>query len=505
LEITFRFDYGNVVPWVRQRNGVLSAVAGPNALALRCPLGLYGKDKRTVSRFKLAAGQSIPCVLAWYPSHCPMPPPRDAHLLLEETTRWWKGWSARCNAPAEYRDVVLRSAITLKALTHRDIGGIVAAPTTSLPEQPGGVRNWDYRYCWVRDATFTLYALLTTGYTEEAAAWRQWLIRSVAGEPSTLQIMYGLGGERRLEEFEIPWLRGFDESRPVRIGNAAHAQRQMDVYGEITDVLYNARERGLEMDDDAWRIQLELLKFLEKEWDAKESGLWEQRGPERHFTFSRIMSWVAFDRAVKTVERFGLSGPVTRWKRFRRIIHEDVCRHGYDRKRKAFVQYYGGKPLDASLLLIPLVGFLPVTDPRVSGTVDAIQRELMKDGFVYRYSTEDSPDGLPMGEGAFLVCSFWLADNLVLMGRKDEARELFERVLSIRNDVGLLSEEYDPVGKRMLGNFPQAFSHVGMINTARNLSRAVGPAQMRSEQKTSLERPSDDVSAQRMRRKSRPP
>lgn len=489
LAVTFRFDYGHVVPWVRQRNGVLTAVAGPNALALRSPLGLHGKDMSTVSRFSISAGQSIACTLMWYPSHRPMPEIREPHSLLEETIRWWKNWTANCNAPAEYRDVVVRSAITLKALTHRDLGGIVAAPTTSLPEHLGGARNWDYRYCWVRDATFTLYALLTTGHTEAAAAWREWLIRSAAGEPSTLQIMYGLGGERRLEEFEIPWLAGFAGSRPVRVGNAAHAQRQMDVYGEIMDVFYNAREHGLETNDDAWRIQLELLKFLEKTWEVKDSALWEQRGPERHFTFSRVMSWVAFDRAVKTVERFGFSGPVTRWKRIRRAIHNDICRHGFDRKRNTFVQFYGGKPLDASLLLMPLVGFLPVTEPRVVGTVDAIRRELMKDGFVYRYSTTQSPDGLPEGEGAFLVCSFWLADNLVLMGRRDEARELFDRALSVRNDVGLLSEEYDPVRKRMLGNFPQAFSHVGVINTARNLSRALGPAQLRSEQKGALERP----------------
>lgn len=488
FDLTLRFDYGHVIPWVRQRNGVLTAIAGPDAVALRSPLGLHGKDMSTISRFTVAAGQSIACTMTWYPSHLPMPEARDPHALLNRTVQWWKDWSARCSAPAEYRDVVLRSAITLKALTHREIGGIVAAATTSLPENPGGVRNWDYRYCWVRDATFTLYALLTTGYTEEASAWRHWLTRAVAWVPSNLQIMYALGGERRLEEFELPWLEGFAGSRPVRVGNGAHVQRQMDVYGEIMDAIYNAREHGLDMDDEAWRIQLELLKFVEKTWNQKDSGLWEQRGPERHFTFSRVMCWVAFDRAVKTAERFGYKGPIGRWRRYRQMIHEDVCRHGYDRKRKTFVQYYGGKPLDSALLMIPLVGFLPATDPRVVGTVEAIQRELMRNGFVYRYSTTDSPDGFPEGEGAFLICSLWLADNLVLMGRKDEARTLFDRVLSVRNDVGLLSEEYDPVRKRLLGNFPQAFSHVGVINTARNLSRAAGPAELRSQQ-GSQERP----------------
>lgn len=487
FDITFRFDYGHLVPWVRRRDRLLTAVVGPDALALRTPLPLEGKGRHTVADFSIAQGETIASTLTWYPSFRDSPHERDCPRLLEETVDWWNDWSARCKTTGEWREVTVRSAITLKALTHRETGGIVAAPTTSLPEWPGGERNWDYRYCWLRDATFTLYALLITGYTEEAAAWRQWLIRSVAGEASRLQIMYGLAGERRLEEFEVPWLAGFDGSKPVRIGNAAHAQRQLDVYGEVMDALHNAREAGLDADDDAWRIQLELLDFLEKSWDLTESGLWEQRGEEQRFTHSQIMSWVAFDRAIKSVERFGLKGPAQRWKQLRDTIHANVCRQGFDRDRNTFVQYYGGKPLDAALLLTPLVGFLPADDPRVVGTVEAIKCELMHDGFVYRYSTEQSHDGLPPGEGAFLACSFWLADNLILMGKRDEARELFERALSTRNDVGLLAEEYDPVGRRMLGNFPQAFSHVGVINTAHNLARTAGPAKMRAEQDTTAQ------------------
>jgi GH15 family glucan-1,4-alpha-glucosidase len=482
FSVVFRFDYGHVVPWVRRRDGLLTAVAGPNALALRTPVALHGRDKTTVGEFTVSAGETITNVLTWYPSHHEPPAARNCQAQLEATTSWWQDWSAHCKVTGEWRDVTVRSAITLKALTHHETGGLVAAATTSLPEWIGGVRNWDYRYCWLRDATFTLYALLVTGYTEEAAAWRKWMLRSMAGEPSKLQIMYGLAGERRLEEYEIPWLSGFAGSKPVRIGNAAHAQRQMDVYGEVMDMLQGAREQGLDRDDDAWRIQLELLRFLGESWDTAESGLWEQRGPEQRFTFSQVMSWVAFDRGIKAVERFGLSGPANRWRQVRDTIHANVCRHGWNSERNTFVQYYGGEPLDASLLLMPQVGFLRCDDPRVVGTVAAIERELMRDGFVYRYSTHESPDGLPPGEGAFLACSLWLADDLVLMGRRDEARELFERVLSVGNDVGLLAEEYDPVGRRMLGNFPQAFSHVGVINTARNLARTIGPAKMRAEQ-----------------------
>jgi GH15 family glucan-1,4-alpha-glucosidase len=485
FDVTFRFDYGRVVPWVRRRDGTITAIAGPNGVVLRTPVQLVGHDKTTTGEFTVDAHATTCSVLSWFPSHRPPPPPRDCERQLEATLSWWREWSGRCKADGEWHEVVQRSAITLKALTNCETGGLVAAPTTSLPERIGGERNWDYRYCWLRDATFTLYALLVTGFPEEAAAWRQWLIRAVAGEPSKLQIMYGLRGERRLEEFEVPWLAGFGGSRPVRIGNAAHAQRQLDVYGEVMDMLHNAREYGLESDDDAWRIQSELLAFLETTWSVSDSGLWEERGPERPFTFSRMMTWVAFDRGVKSVERFGLRGPADRWRVIRDEIHKQICARGYDSGRNTFVQFYGGQPLDASLLLAPQIGFLPIDDQRIVGTIEAVQRELMRDGFVQRYSTRQSPDGLSPGEGVFLACSFWLADDLSLLGRQQEARALFERVLSTRNDVGLLAEEYDPAAKRLLGNFPQAFSHVGVINTARNLTRAAGPAQMRGEQQRS--------------------
>jgi len=371
----------------------------------------------------------------------------------------------------------MRSLITLKALTYSPTGGIVAAPTTSLPEKIGGVRNWDYRYCWLRDATFTLYSLLTSGYTEEAIAWGEWLLRAVAGSPQELQIMYGLAGERRLTELELPWLPGYERSAPVRAGNAAHDQFQLDVYGEVMDVLHVARRHSVILRDDAWPMQQILMEFLESHWDQPDEGLWEVRGPRRHFTHSKVMAWVAADRAVKAVERHGLEGPVERWRSLRAAIHADVCRHGFNPERNAFVQYYGGSALDASLLMMPLVGFLPVNDPRVAGTVDAIQRELMRDGFVMRYISEEGcVDGLPPGEGVFLPCTFWLADNLAMMGRYEEARRIFVRLLGVCNDVGLLSEEYDPDLKRQLGNFPQAFTHVFLINTAHNLTLGEGPA-----------------------------
>jgi GH15 family glucan-1,4-alpha-glucosidase len=371
----------------------------------------------------------------------------------------------------------MRSLITLKALTYSPTGGIVAAPTTSLPEKIGGVRNWDYRYCWLRDATFTLYSLLTSGYTEEAIAWGEWLLRAVAGSPQELQIMYGLAGERRLTELELPWLPGYERSAPVRAGNAAHDQFQLDVYGEVMDVLHVARRHSVILRDDAWPMQQVLMEFLESHWDQPDEGLWEVRGPRRHFTHSKVMAWVAADRAVKAVERHGLEGPVERWRSLRAAIHADVCRHGFNPERNAFVQYYGGSALDASLLMMPLVGFLPVNDPRVAGTVDAIQRELMRDGFVMRYISEEGcVDGLPPGEGVFLPCTFWLADNLAMMGRYEEARRIFVRLLGVCNDVGLLSEEYDPDLKRHLGNFPQAFTHVFLINTAHNLTLGEGPA-----------------------------
>ncbi|MDQ3570848.1 MAG: glycoside hydrolase family 15 protein, partial [Actinomycetota bacterium] len=408
----------------------------------------------------------------WHPSHESPPDPIDALANRKDTERWWREWSERCSYDLGWAGPVRRSLLTLKALTYAPSGGIVAAPTTSLPEQVGGPRNWDYRYCWLRDATFTLQALMSAGYTSEAQAWRDWLLRAVAGDPSAMQIMYGPAGERRLVEQELEWLPGYEGSKPVRIGNAASRQLQLDVYGEVMDSMHQARRAGIEPSAPAWALQRALLDFLESAWHQPDEGIWEVRGPRRHFTHSKVMAWVGVDRGVKAVEHFGLEGPVDRWRRLRQDIHDEVCHHGYDAERKTFTQYYGSRELDASLLMAPLVGFLPPGDERVRGTVEAIQTELCHDGFVMRYSTGGAAnvDGLPGGEGAFLACSFWLADNLSLLGRGDEARALFDRVLSVANDVGLLAEEYDPASRRLVGNFPQAFSHVALVNTARNLS-----------------------------------
>ncbi len=480
LEAIFRFDYGRVMPWVRRHDYGVHAIAGPDALVLRTPLALRGEDHTTVSEFTVQAGQTVPCTLTWYPSHRQPAPIQDAATALARTETFWTEWCSHCPTSGDWRDAVVRSLITLKALTYSPTGGMVAAATTSLPEHPGGVRNWDYRYCWMRDSTFTLYALLVSGYHEEARAWREWLLRAVAGDPAQLQIMYGLRGERRLQEFELPWLAGYEASKPVRIGNDAFRQRQLDVYGEVMDSLHSARSRGIEGSNDAWRVQRTLMDFLEGHWQDLDSGLWEARGPERRYTHSAMMTWVAVDRAVKGVERFGLKGPIDRWRGLRKTIHAEICEKGFDAERGCFVQSYGSNALDAALLMIPLVGFLPASDPRVSGTVAAIERHLVMDGFVLRYAGDAADDGQPHGEGTFLACSFWLADNLALAGRYDEARQWFERLLAIRNDVGLLAEEYDPRGKRQLGNFPQAFSHVGLINTAHNLTLARGPAEQRS-------------------------
>jgi GH15 family glucan-1,4-alpha-glucosidase len=479
-ELVIRFDYGSIVPWVRRTPDGLRAVGGPDTLYLRSPVALRGEGLTTVGEFTVTAGQRLPFELTWCPSHEPEPAPRDPEAAVGETVRWWEAWAARGTYRGPWREAVVRSLITLKALTYAPTGGIVAAPTTSLPEQPGGVRNWDYRFCWLRDATFTLYALMMGGYVGEARAWREWLLRAVAGNPAQIQIMYGLGGERRLTELELGWLPGYQGSAPVRIGNAAHRQLQLDIFGEVMDAMHVARRAGLAADENAWRVERELVRHLETAWSEPDGGIWEVRGPRRHFTHSKVMAWVAVDRAIKGVERFGLAGPVDRWRALRAEIHEEVCRRGHDPARNTFVQYYGGKALDASLLMMPLVGFLRRTDPRVRGTVEAIERELVVgDGFVLRYPNDPDVDGLPPGEGAFLPCSFWLADNLALLGRQAEARRLFERLLALRNDVGLLSEEYDPDGGRMLGNFPQAFTHVSLVNTACNLSPAPGPADTR--------------------------
>jgi GH15 family glucan-1,4-alpha-glucosidase len=480
VELAIRLDFGSRIPWVRRQDDGIRAIGGPDALRLRTPVPVRGEDFRTVGDFTVAAGERVPFTLAWYPSQGPDPEARPPASLIDETETWWRDWSGRCTYEGDWWEPVVRSLITLKALTYAPTGGLVAAATTSLPERLGGVRNWDYRYCWLRDATFALYALMTGGYVEEARAWREWLLRAVAGRPDHAQILYGVSGERLLPEWELSWLPGYEGSAPVRTGNAASTQFQLDVYGEVVDAFHYARRIGLEPDDNAWRVERAMVEYVESVWREPDEGIWEVRGPRRAFTHSRVMAWVAVDRAVKAVEQFGLSGPVERWREVRARIHADVCRQGYDTELGAFVQSYGTKLLDASLLLMPLVGFLPATDPRVLGTVEAIRRHLMTDGLVARYQTQPDIDGLPPGEGAFLACTFWLADNLALQGRRAEAAELFERLLSLRNDVGLLSEQYDPDSRRLLGNFPQAMSHMSLINTARNLTRQGGPAEHRA-------------------------
>jgi GH15 family glucan-1,4-alpha-glucosidase len=482
MELVARFDYGAIVPWVRRVDDALVAIGGPDAICLRSPVDFEGRDLTTVAEFRVERGHRVPFVLSWFGSHRPLPKALDADRALADTEKWWRRWSARCTYTGEWRDQVVRSLITLKALTYRPTGGIVAAATTSLPEQIGGGRNWDYRFCWLRDATFTLYALMLAGFEDEAKAWRDWLLRAVAGHPQQMQILYGPAGERRLTELELDWLPGYERSAPVRVGNAASSQFQLDVFGEVMDVLHQARAVGLRSADPAWDLQRVLMDFLETKWKEPDEGIWEIRGPRRHFVHSKVMAWVALDRAVKAVERFGLEGPVERWRRLRAEIHAEVCDKGYDRGRRTFTQYYGGRELDASLLRIPLVGFLPASDDRVAGTVGAIERELMRDGLVMRYSHEgtETVDGLSGGEGAFLACSFWLADCLYLLGRVDAARALFGRLLGLCNDVGLLSEEYDPSSARLVGNFPQALSHLSLVNTAYNLSPGVGAARHRS-------------------------
>jgi GH15 family glucan-1,4-alpha-glucosidase len=476
MELVIRFDYGSVVPWVRRMPHGISAVAGPDSLLLRTPVVVHGEQFRTVADFAVSEGERVPFDLTWCPSHLEATQDLEPDEALRQTEEWWQEWSARCTVDGPWQEAVQRSLITLKALTYRPTGAIVAAPTTGLPEQFGGVRNWDYRYCWLRDATFTLLALMNAGYQREARAWREWLVRAVAGRPDQIHIMYGLAGERRLPEMEIDWLPGFAQSRPVRIGNAAHAQFQLDVFGEILDATHQAWKLGIPLDDNAWRVDTALATYLETAWREPDEGIWEVRGPRRHFTHSKMMAWVAMDRAVKCIEQFRLAGPLDRWRAVRDAIHDDVCRHGFNADLGAFVQSYGSRLLDASLLMMPLVGFLPASDARVRGTVDAIQRHLVRDGFVARYQTTPDVDGLPPGEATFLLCSFWLVDNLELQGRHEEAQELFERLLSVRNDVGLLAEGYAPELGHLAGNFPQAFSHVGLINSALNLSRRLAPA-----------------------------
>ncbi|HET7573433.1 MAG TPA: glycoside hydrolase family 15 protein [Gaiellaceae bacterium] len=477
-ELTIRFDYGRVVPWVRRLDGSRVAVAGPDALCFRTPAATRGEDMHTVSDLAVDEGERIPFVLTWYPSHEEPPPAIDPEQALAETESFWREWNdgGLGDLPPDWAALVRRSLIVLKALTYEPTGGIVAAPTTSLPEWIGSVRNWDYRYCWLRDATLTLLALLQGGHADEAAAWRSWLLRAVAGDPADVQIMYGVGGERRLSEFELPWLDGYEGSRPVRVGNAASEQLQLDVFGEVMDALYQARVSGLPHDEQAWRIQRALLEHLEGAWREPDEGIWEIRGERRHFVHSKAMAWVAFDRAVRSVEEHGLDGPVDRWRALRDEICAEVCEHGFDETLGSFVQSYGSQELDASLLLLPLVGFLPASDPRIRGTIEAVERELLHDGFLLRYKTHAEAgsaagvDGLPPGEGVFLPCSFWLVDCYELLGRHDDAHALFERLVGLANDLGLLAEEYDPRAGRQLGNFPQAFTHLALVNSAFNLA-----------------------------------
>jgi GH15 family glucan-1,4-alpha-glucosidase len=483
MRMIVRFDYGLTVPWVWRDAEGLNVVAGPDALNLRTNVETRGEDLTTVAEFTVAEGERRHFVLTWHHSHERPPEAVDAERALTHTELFWREWCARCTYAGEWREAVMRSLLTLKALTYSPTGGILAALTTSLPEQIGGVRNWDYRFCWLRDATFTLYSFMEAGYTEEAKAWSEWLLRAVAGDPSQLQIMYGAAGERSIPERELKHLAGYEGSKPVRIGNAAAEQFQLDVYGEIMDAMHLARHVGIRTGANSWHLQRHLVDFVEKHWTEPDEGIWEIRGPRRHFTHSKVMAWVAVDRAVKAVEEFNLEGDVERWRALRQAIFDDVCAHGYSEARGAFTQSYGSDQLDASVLMIPLVGFLPATDPRVVSTVQAIRRDLVFGGLVYRYHPMDSGtvDGLPPGEGAFLPCSFWLVDCLYLMGQKDEARNLFNKLLAMRNSLGLIAEEYDPKDRRLVGNYPQAFSHVGLINTAQNLSpEALGPAEMRS-------------------------
>jgi GH15 family glucan-1,4-alpha-glucosidase len=494
MELIVRFDYGSIVPWVRRCGEVLLITAGPDTLELTSTLDVTGENLKTVAEFTVAAHGRESFVLNYRPSHLDMLAAIDADRELERTESAWRRWTGSCRIQGRWKEPVIRSLITLKALTYKPTGGIIAAPTTSLPEQPGGVRNWDYRYCWLRDSTFTLNALLLAGYVKEATEWREWLLRAVAGSPQDLQILYGVTGVRRLDEYQIPWLPGYQGAAPVRVGNAASRQFQLDVYGEVMDTLHLARTAGLNSEAAAWNVQLALLEFLESSWELPDDGIWEVRGPRRHFTHSKVMAWVAFDRAIKDAENDALEAPVGRWREVRDAIHAQVCEKGFDVRNNTFVQSYESTHLDASLLLIPQVGFLPPDDPRVLGTIAAIERGLIVDGLVLRYSTESGVDALPAGEGAFLPCSFWLVDSFALTGRREEAEALYERLLALSNDVGLFAEEYDPRTKRMLGNFPQALTHMALINSARLLSM---PAHEAKSASAEGERPASAATATR--------
>ncbi len=481
-ELILRFGYGAVVPWVtRIEDGTLRAIAGPDMVLIRTPVHLRGVDMTTVGEFTIDPDESIPFVLNYLPSHRPLDEPYDPARALADTESFWQEWAAKCRPAGPWSEAVKRSMITLKALTYAPTGGIVASPTTSLPERIGGARNWDYRYCWLRDATLVLLGAMHAGYFEEAQAWREWLLRAVAGSPQQLQIMYGIAGERRLAEWEAEWLPGYENSAPVRIGNDAYRQLQLDVFGEIMDVHHQARRAGLSTNELGWEAQLAFLDHLKKIWKRTDHGIWENRGEPRHFTHSKVMAWVAFDRAIKSAEMFGLEGPLDEWRKIREEICEEVCTRGFDNELGSFVRSYDAKHLDANLLLIPCVGFLPISDPRVQGTIAAVEKHLLRDGFVMRYNTQEVDDALPVGEGVFLACSFWLVDVYMLQGRIADAEKMFRRLIDLRNDVGLLSEEYDPRAKRLIGNFPQAFSHVALVNSAYNLTREERPVERRAQ------------------------
>jgi len=481
MDLVIRFGYGATTPWVtRPEDGMLHAVAGPDMIVLHTSAPFENKDFKTQARFVLSRGQAMPFVLNYGPSHLQAPPPVDAHYALRHCEKFWRDWTARTKADGPHSEAIKRSLITLKGLTYLPTGGIVAAPTTSLPEQFGSERNWDYRLCWLRDTTLTLLAMMNAGIYDEAAAWREWLQRAVAGSPDEMQIMYGLSGERRLTEWEIEWLPGYANSRPVRVGNAAHEQFQLDVYGELMDAAEQSRKGGLAPNGEGWALQRALIEHVVQIWDKPDSGIWETRGPPQHFVYSKVMAWVVFDRAVKSVENFGLDGSLEEWRAIRDRIHAEVCDKGFDKARKTFRAAYESNLLDASLLLMAQTGFIKAHDPRFIGTVEAIERDLLRDGFVLRYNTHDENDGLTPGEGAFLACSFWLADAYISVGREADAAKLFDRLLSIRNDLGLLAEEYEPHEKRLQGNFPQAFSHIALINTAFNLTRNHKPSEQRS-------------------------
>jgi GH15 family glucan-1,4-alpha-glucosidase len=483
MDLVIRFGLGLNAPWVKktEERGALLAICGPDMLVLRTPVETHGEDMTTVAEFEVTEGETIPFVMTYRASHLDVPDPIDPEQAFRDTVAFWDEWSGRCRYDGQSRDMVLRSLITLKALIYAPTGGIVAAPTTSLPEKLGGARNWDYRFCWLRDATFTLLALMNSGYYEEAAAWDDWLLRAVAGSPAEMQIMYGIMGQRRLTEWEAPWLPGYEGAQPVRIGNAAHAQLQLDVYGELMDVFYQSRVAKLKFGEENWALGRSLLDHLSKIWNEPDSGIWELRGPPKHYVSSKVLTWVAFDRGVKTCEQFGLDGPVETWRRIRDQIHHDVCSKGFDRDQNSFVESYGSKLLDASLLLVPGVGFLPTTDPMIKGTIAAIERHLIQDGFVLRHDPRESESQQEPLEGAFLACTLWLADAHVLAGNLDRAQSLFDRVVAVANDVGLLSEEFDIVARRQTGNFPQALTHIALVNTAHNMSDARKPAVQRGK------------------------